>query len=389
MRVPPPPLRVRLSLWYVGLLGATLLVCGVVLYASLAASLAGVSSPLDLLAMHPPGSAGPAPAGGADADLRAGVGHLLAALVLLVPLIGVLAVASGLFLAGRALDPIDRITRTAARIGAERDLRQRIELPATPDEVGRLVATLNAMLAELEQAFARERQFTADVAHELRTPLAALIGQAEVALARPRSAAAYRRTLEAIQRDATRLTDLVEQMLQLARAEAGQQALVFERLDLGQLAEAVVGSLAPLAAERRLRLALVASEAVWIEGDQVQLSQLLLNLVDNGLRYASPGGQVEVRVGCGPPWAVLTVADTGPGIAAEALPRLFDRFYRADGSRERARGGAGLGLAICRWIAQAHGGRIEVASQVGQGTTFSVHLPLAQAAAAGRPAPPV
>jgi heavy metal sensor kinase len=288
-----------------------------------------------------------------------------------------LAIAGGLFLAGRALDPIDRITRTAARIGAERDLRRRVGLPHTGDEVGRLAATFDAMLEQLERAFERERQFTADVAHELRTPLAALISQADVALSRRRSAEAYRQALEAIQRDSTRLAQLVEQMLQVARADAGQQPLVFERLDLGQLAVEVVRSLEPLAAERGVCLETAAGEAVWVRGDQVQLAQALTDLVDNGIRYVQTGGQVYVAVRGVVGVAEVRVADTGPGITAEHLPRLFDRFYRADASRAHQGGGAGLGLAICRWIIEAHGGQIAVQSELGRGTTFTVHLPLA------------
>jgi heavy metal sensor kinase len=350
------------------------LVCGVVLYASLAASL-GLSSPLGLLTMHPVG--GVAAPSNPEAELRASVGHLLASLALLLPLVVALAIAGGLFLAGRALDPIDRITRTAARIGAERDLRRRVGLPHTGDEVGRLAATFDAMLEQLERAFERERQFTADVAHELRTPLAALISQADVALSRRRSAEAYRQALEAIQRDSTRLAQLVEQMLQVARADAGQQPLVFERLDLGQLAVEVVRSLEPLAAERGVCLETAAGEAVWVRGDQVQLAQALTDLVDNGIRYVQTGGQVYVAVRGVVGVAEVRVADTGPGITAEHLPRLFDRFYRADASRAHQGGGAGLGLAICRWIIEAHGGQIAVQSELGRGTTFTVHLPLA------------
>jgi signal transduction histidine kinase len=263
-------IRGRLTLWYVGLLAATLAICGAVLYVSLYGGLS-LANPLQLLTMH---ASTPSPGAQEDA-LRASVGHLLGGSVLVVPLILVLAVSGGLFLAGRALDPIDRMIRTANRIGAERTLHQRLGVAHTSDELGRLATTLDDMLDRLEAAFRRERQLTVDIAHELRTPLAAMILQAEVALGQRRPAGDLRLALQSLHGDATRLACLVDQMLQLARAEAGQEPLTFEPLELTELAAEILNSLRPLATARGVELAQVASPEVWVRGDQARLTQVL------------------------------------------------------------------------------------------------------------------
>jgi heavy metal sensor kinase len=248
-------------------------------------------------------------------------------------------------------------------------------VPVTPDEVGRLAATFNRMLDRLERSFARQRQFTADASHELRTPLAMLTSEAELALSRERTADEYRQALSSVRSDADRMTRLVNELLLLARAEAGQEQLELEPLALDELAADVVEAMQPLAETRGVRLERGCLEAVRVRGDQSRLTQLLVNLVDNGLKYTPAGGRVTVSVGPEDGQAVLRVADNGPGIAAEHLPHLFERFYRVDKARSRAAGGTGLGLAISRWIVEAHGGQVSVASQTGAGTTFTVQLP--------------
>ena len=302
--------------------------------------------------------------------------RLLLLMGLAVPLTLALAVAGGLFLASRALGPIDRITRTAGRIGAA-DLSRRLALPASPDEVGRLATTFDAMLDRLEEAFARQRRFTADASHELRTPLALLTGRAEVALDRPRTPAEYRAVLTGVRDDAARMAQLLGELLTLARADGGQDLLVREPVDLADLVADTLAALAPLAEERGVALAAGALTPCAILGDQTRLTQLLINLVDNALKYTPAGGRVTVCLARDADMALLAVADTGSGIAPEHLPRLFERFYRADTARSRGAGGAGLGLAIADWIARAHGGQIAVVSAVGSGATFSVRLPLA------------
>ena len=311
-------------------------------------------------------------------DTEAALRWSVTLLVTAGPVLLALAVGVGVFLAGRALDPIDRIVRTSEQIGAE-DLSRRLHLPPSPDEVGRLAATFDQMLDRLDRAFQRQRQFTADAAHELRTPLALLIAQADAALARPRRAEEYRAALASGREDAARLSQLLNELLTLARADAGELPLDLEPLELNALADDVLLTLAPLAAARGVRLGRPPrGPAVPVEADQTRLTQLLVNLIDNGLKYTPAGGAVTVSVGHTPAAAVLRVTDTGVGIAPEHLPHVFERFYRADKARSRGEGGAGLGLAICRWIAQAHGGDITVASEPDRGTTFTVRLPLAR-----------
>ena len=310
-----------------------------------------------------------------EGDAQATLGHLLVGMALAIPLTLLLAVAVGLFLAGRALDPIDRITRTADQIGAE-NLSRRLDLPPSADEVGRLAATFDRMLDRLDRAFRRQRQFTADASHELRTPLAMLISQAEVALGRRRTASEYQRVLAGVRDDARRMDQLLGELLTLARADAGQELLMREPLDLGDLTTDVVAAMEPLARARGVELRLGSIEAVEIQADQTRLTQLLVNLIDNGLKYTPAGGTVTVSVERQDGTAVTQVADGGVGIASEHLPHVFERFYRVDAARTRAEGGAGLGLTIGRWIAEAHGGTIRAESELGRGSTFTVHLPL-------------
>jgi heavy metal sensor kinase len=310
-----------------------------------------------------------------DATLR----QLALLLAVAVPFTLLVASAGGLFLAGRALDPIDRITRAAAAIGAD-DLSRRLNFRGTRDEIGRLAATFDRMLDRLDQAFRRQRQFTADASHELRTPLTMLASQIDVALERKRSSAEYERLLRSLREDAARMTQLVSELLTLARADAGQQVLTREELDLSELVRSVVPAMQPLAVQRGLRLTEDIQAVATVSGDQTRLTQLVINLVDNALRYTPQGGTVSVSVGSDREWAVLRVHDTGVGIAAEHLPHLFERFYRADPARARADGGAGLGLAIAQWVTQAHGGQISVDSELGRGSTFTVRLPLVRVA---------
>ncbi len=312
-----------------------------------------------------------------ERDVAAALQKLLLLMAGAIPLTLLCAVAGGLFLAGRALNPIDRIRDTAARIEAD-DLSQRINFQGSPDEVGRLAATFDHMLARLEGAFQRQRQFTADASHELRTPLAILTSQVDIALERPRSADQYRDLLISVRGDVTRMDELLSQMLMLARADAGQSSLICERLSLTDLTADTVRAMEPLAEGRGVYLVHARPvDEMTIDGDQTRLTQLLLNLIDNGLKYTLPGGKVQVVARREGKLAVIKVVDSGVGIAPEHLPHVFERFYRIGPARARGEGGTGLGLPISQWIVQAHGGEIAVMSTPGHGTTFIVHLPLA------------
>jgi heavy metal sensor kinase len=311
--------------------------------------------------------------GRSEAEIHAALGQLrtMGLLGLVVAL--VVAWFGGSFLAARALRQIDRITRAAERLGAE-DLSLRLAPSPVDDELGRLTAAFNAMLARLERAFERQRRFTADASHELRTPLSVIRSLAEVALTSPRDEAYDLRVFGNIAEETERLSRLIESLLLLARADEGTP-LQFGPVNLDDVAVDAAERIAERAARQQVELVVTADERCPVRGDASWLLQLVTNLLDNALRHTSAGGRVSLRVAPDNDEIVLAVADTGAGIAPEHLPRLFERFYRADVARSRATGGAGLGLAICAWIAQTHEGQLSVESELGVGTTFTLRLP--------------
>jgi signal transduction histidine kinase len=298
--------------------------------------------------------------------------------VLLLAIIVMLAIgtAAGLFLAGRALGPIDRITRTAQAIGAG-NLQGRLGLAPRADEVGRLAATFDGMLDRLERAFAQQRQFVADASHEMRTPLAIIRSDLDILRRRPRSVAEHEEFERGLDEEIARLSALVEDLLTLARADSGQAELASEFVYLDALVAAVAAAVGRLAEAKGVALEMCLERDVAVMGDPARLHQLALNLLGNAVKYTPAGGHVRVTVGARDGAARLEVADSGVGIPTEDLPRVFDRFYRADEARSRAAGGVGLGLAIARWCAEAHGGQIAVQSRPGAGSVFTVSLPLA------------
>lgn len=283
------------------------------------------------------------------------------------------SVLGGLFIARRALLPVERIMRTARDAG-QGNLSERVKVPATKDEVGRLAQTFNDMLERLEGAFERQRRFTADASHELRTPIAVVSAQAEDALHLPDLSPDARARLETICDQTQRMARLVSQLLFLARSDAGRLPLEYEELDLGELVQDVAAELAGQAEAKGLELQVKVPTSLNLRGDQTQLTHLLINLVSNAIQYTAKG-KIEVRVEQVEGGAALTVSDTGPGIPPEHLSRIFERFYRVDRARSRRDGGTGLGLAIVHLIVAAHRGTIDVQSEVGRGTTFTVWLP--------------
>ena len=296
--------------------------------------------------------------------------RLLTALFIGGAVLTVIAALGGYALAARALQPIDQMTRTARRISAE-DLSARLDLPATDDEVGRLAVTFDEMLERLDESFRRERQFTANASHELRTPLAAMQAILGVVRAQPRTAAEYEAAIDDLADEAERLHTLVDRLLYLARRDA-QRSDVHKPVDLTFLLADIVDSLEPLAAQKGIALTLRTPSKLLVQGDSDSLARLLVNLLDNAIKYTEEGG-VSVSAASHADGVTVTVSDTGVGVAAEHLPHLFDRFYRADAARTTR--GAGLGLAIAYDIAQAHGGDITVSSQLEKGAAFTVHLP--------------
>ena len=284
-----------------------------------------------------------------------------------------LALAGGAFLVSRALAPIARISEVAAGISAT-SLSRRIDVSQTESELGRLARTLNETFGRLEAAFARQTRFTADASHELRTPLSILMAHAELALRKPRDAEAYRRSLETCLEASRRMKGVVEGLLLLARADAGQAALKRKPLDLHALALETVSLCEAMATGKRVSLTLQGS-CVPVLGDRDRMREVLMNLVTNAIRYNRESGAVDLSLRTEGQEAVLAVADSGIGIPEKDRPHVFERFYRADQARSRELGGSGLGLAITRWIVEAHGGTIAFAAREGGGTTFTVRLP--------------
>jgi heavy metal sensor kinase len=297
--------------------------------------------------------------------------------ILIVAALATLALAGGggFFMASRALKPIERIRQTAQEIG-ESDLSRRVEV-GSEDELGRLALTLNQMIARLEAAFSRQRQFTADASHELRTPLAVVQAESTLAMRKERTPDDYRKSLELISQEAEYMSAIVGKLLYLARIDAGKDHLNFERINLKELLTELSSDIEVLAREKSIEFNLAPLEDLSVEGDRVKLEQLFLNLLENAIMYTPSGGTVSASIVREGKTAVISIKDTGIGISKEHLPHLFERFYRVDKARSRTEGGgAGLGLAICKHIAEVHGGRIEVESKVGEGSTFSVFLPL-------------
>lgn len=284
-----------------------------------------------------------------------------------------LGLAGGWWLATRALRPIKEISRTAQDIAAG-DLSQRINASETESELGQLAAVLNSTFSRLDAAFARQQQFTSDAAHELRTPVSVILAQTQSTLNKDRSAAEYRETLEACQRAANRMKKLVESLLELARLDAGQSTGKRETINLTECIEDCVSLVRPLAEARKIQFRLELEPTSCL-GDADQLALVFTNLLTNAVHYNRDGGEVRVSARQENGFAVVTVTDNGIGIAADHLPRIFDRFYRADTARTSSQGRTGLGLAITKAIVESHGGTINVASTPDVGTSFVVRLP--------------
>ena len=291
----------------------------------------------------------------------------------------------GVPLTRAALRPLDRLVATAERISSG-DLAARSRLPHGGDEIGRLAAAFDHMLGRVETSFRTQRQFVADAAHELRTPLTAISGLVELLLlgADNEDRRTRRRTLTTVDKDLRRLTRLVNDLLTLSRHHLSVSTEP-RPLDLAALVADIHAETAALAPEREVTLD-GASGPLVVLGDADRLRQVLLNLADNARRYTPPGGRIGFRLRREGSVACVEVEDTGPGIMPEDLPRIFERFYRGDRSRARVSGGAGLGLAIARAIAEAHGGLLTVASEPGAGAVFTLHLPLVEPASLPSPA---
>ncbi len=302
--------------------------------------------------------------------------RLLLVLLVTMPLALAISLAGGWFLAGRALRPVDAITLAAQRIAAG-DLTQRLNVPPSSDEIGRLAGTFNNMIARLETSFRQIRQFSSDASHELRTPLTVMKGETELALRRPRDTKDYTVVLESNLEEIDRMTRIVDELLFLSRADMGEVKMEHLPVNLELLLEDVHRQASLLGQDRDVQVVLGLVAPATVLGDELRLRELFLNLLDNAVKYSKPGGSVEVALCTESGQAKVSIVDQGIGISRDDQTKIFDRFYRTDDARTHTKKGTGLGLAICAWIVESHQGRIEVESEVGEGSTFTVTLPLA------------
>ena len=308
-------------------------------------------------------------------DLRDLLDNLFSIFLILIPGAVAISIFGGLALAKKALQPVDEVTTHARRITAE-NLDQVIPIRTVDDEIGRLIATINDMIGRLHNSFAQVRQFSADASHELRTPLTVIRGEIELSLRSKKSPEEYRRVLESALEEILRLTSIIDNLLTLAKAEQGLTHPNFSEVDLKDLVDELYEDSTILAQWKQITVSLNVNTPTTIVGDRVRLHQLFLNLIDNAIKYTPEGGSVTLALERQNGSAVFSVRDTGIGIPAEDIGRIFDRFYRVDKARSRELGGTGLGLSIAKWIVDLHRGTISVASEPGRGSTFTVQLPL-------------
>jgi heavy metal sensor kinase len=349
-------IRTRLTLWYAGILMVSLLVIGL-----------GTYREIDEQLRHE--------------HKRTPAEHAIGETSEMIFQIGLPAVVLGLlggwWLTRRALAPLARLTDAIQKIH-ERNLRQSLPRTGNGDELDRLTEVFNSLLARLDDSFHRIREFTLHASHELKTPLTVLCGEMETAL-RDESLAPAERERAASQLDELRrLARIVDGLTLLARADAGQVALKLEPLRFDELVRETFADLQILAEPQRIQVELTACPAATVRGDRHRLRQLLLNLADNAIKYNQPQGRVTMNLRHDGDFAEFKITNTGPGIPAELLPRVFDRFFRGDPAHSKEVDGCGLGLSIAQWIVSAHHGTIQIESTPGQLTTVTVRLPLEQ-----------
>ena len=298
-------------------------------------------------------------------------------LLIALPILLALAGFGGYGLATRSLAPVGSMAEQARRITGS-NLHTRLEIGNAAEELTVLAESFNELLARLDQSFESMRRFVADASHELRTPISVIRGEADVALSSERSSADYRESLAIILDESRRLSRLVDDLLNLARADAGHVNLHVEEFYFNDLVSECCRSVQRLAAARDIHLECRCGDDVSFRGDEQLIRRLVLNLLDNAIRYTPPGGRVVAELEANAPDLRLRVSDTGMGIAPESAPHVFERFFRGDKARSREDGGFGLGLSIVKWIAESHNGRVDLVSRPDEGSTFSVSFPMPQ-----------
>ena len=314
--------------------------------------------------------------GTSAAPVEATLRRLLGMLAVGLPLAVAAAVAGGFMLVRRALEPVERIARKAEDI-SQHNPSERLPAVRSGDELERLSVSLNHMISRLQEAIDGSKQFVADASHELRTPLTVMRGELESLAQDRRLGRETREALGSVLEEVQRLAEIVESLFALSRLDAGEAGAGWRRFDLAELAATTAEQMSLLATDKNVQVACDSPAGVVVEGDPARLKQVVVNLLDNAIKYTPGGGRVRLSVRREQGFAILEVADDGIGIPAEALPHVFKRFFRVDSSRSREQGGAGLGLAIVKSICSAHGADIEVISTPGRGSTFRLRQPLA------------
>ena len=292
-----------------------------------------------------------------------------------IPVLILAALFAGWAITRRAFAPLSRIVNTAASIHGGTDLSLRIGIgsPDSEDEILRTAGVFDQMLERIQRSFIRERQFTNNASHELRTPVAVIMSQSEYALAHPDDPEINRQALEKIYSQSRKMRGLISRLLFLARADGGRQQIQAEKMDISLCAEESAATLADAAANKKINVSVEAEEGIYINGDGTMISQMFTNLISNGIKYGKQGGWVKVRIKTDRTWVTVRIDDNGRGITPEELDHIWERFYRGEDSR--AEDSTGLGLTIVKWIVEAHKGSISVVSRPGEGTCFKILLP--------------
>jgi heavy metal sensor kinase len=307
-------------------------------------------------------------------DLNEVLDNLFSNFLILAPIAIFLSIGLGWFLANKSLKPVDEMSKTARDITAQ-NLNQTIPHSGVNDELGRLALTFNEMIARLRSSFDQIKQFSIDASHELRTPLTIMRGEMELALHSEKSPQEYRRVIASNLEETIRMSAIVENLLTLSKADLGRVEIQHEVVPLHEVIRDLYEDGEVLAEKKNIKVTLENVDEVNVPGDKVRIRQLLLNLIDNAIKYTPENGSVSLSLKHLNGMATVSVCDTGIGIPTQEIPKIFDRFYRVDKARSRAMGGSGLGLSIAKWIVDAHGGKIEVRSEIHRGSTFTVYLP--------------
>lgn len=307
-------------------------------------------------------------------DVESALKTLLLILSITIPSALVVASLGGNFLANRAFQPVNEVIDTARAITSH-NLNRRIQIKRVKDEIGRLAETFNEMISRLDHSFNKVRQFSADASHELKTPLTVLKGEIEVALRRARTGDEYRAILTSNLEEINNMTKVVDDLLLLSRADGGEIPLKKTLTDLSEFLTEIQVQGQVLATSKSIDVYCHNDHKAYALVDPLRLKSMMLNLIENGIKYSPPGSHIDITLEKEDGFAVITVTDQGIGIPEEALPHVFDRFFRVDKARSRQEGGSGLGLSICKLIAEAHNGSISARSELGKGSAFIVRIP--------------